>query len=197
MTRFLTVALLVGCALSSVAADDKNRIVLDEKEQAFADLMQDAVLVGNFTVNRSRPADESGGPRGKQTPERYGIKSIQKVSDDQWLVNSQIKYGKLDVTVPVPVQVHFANDTPVLSVTDLTIPLVGSEFTARVMFYDDQYAGTWRHGKVGGLMYGKVEKAAPAPAPVAPPTAGETTTKSNEPSSGSTSGERPSQPAKP
>ena len=74
-------------------------------------------------------------------------------------VNSNIKYGKLDVTVPVPVEVHFASDTPVLCVTDLSIPLVGEGFTARVMFFDDQYAGTWRHGKVSGLMYGRVEKA--------------------------------------
>jgi len=201
MTRFLTaaltVALLVGCGVSSAIAEDKSNVVLDEKEKAFSDLMQDAVLVGNFTVNRNRPADEAGGARGKQTPERYGIKSIKKVSDDQWLVNSQIKYGKLDVTVPVPVQVHFANDTPVLSVTDLTIPLVGSEFTARVMFYDNQYAGTWRHGKVGGLMYGKVEKATPATTDAGPPAAEAGAPKSKETSPGSRSTERPSTPEKP
>jgi hypothetical protein len=80
------------------------------------------------------------------------------------------------VTVPVPVQVHFANDTPVLSVTDLTIPLVGSEFTARVMFFDNQYAGTWRHGKVGGLMYGRVEKATPAEAATPPEKSGQNAT---------------------
>jgi hypothetical protein len=35
-------------------------------------------------------------------------------------------------------------------------------FTARVLFYEDRYAGTWQHGKVGGHMFGKIEKAKPA-----------------------------------
>jgi len=167
MKWFCAVALVCSLALPSAKADEKTPVAMDEKEQAFADLMKDAVLVGNFTVNRPGREGDSASPPWKETPERYGIKGIQKVSDHNWLVHSQIKYGKLDVTVPVPVQVHFANDTPVLSVTDLTIPLVGSEFTARVMFFDNQYAGTWRHGKVGGLMYGRLEKAAPAEAPAA------------------------------
>lgn len=165
MDRFCVFAAVIACAMSTTQADDKQAVALNEKEQAFVELMQDAVLVGNFTVNKEKPGTENG----KLTPERYGIKSITKLSDDQWTVNSQIKYGQLDVTVPVPVQVHFANDTPVLSVTDLTIPLVGDGFTARVMFFDNQYAGTWRHGKVGGLMYGRVEKAKPAAAGETPP----------------------------
>ncbi len=141
-------------AVSTAIADEKPAVALNEKEKAFSELLGNAVLVGNFTVNRQRPDKEGG----RQNPERYGIKSVTKVSDGKWLVNSQIKYGSLDVTVPVPVDVHWANDTPVLSVTDLSIPLVGDEFTARVMFFDGQYAGTWRHGKVTGLMFGKIEK---------------------------------------
>ncbi len=160
MKRLWIVTALLVSVISSAGADD--RPALSDREQAFADLLQDAVLVGHFTVNRAKPGKENG------NPERYGIKSLTKLSDDNWTVNSQIKYGDLDVTVPVPVQVHFANDTPVLSVTDLTIPLVGDGFTARVMFFDDQYAGTWRHGKVGGLMYGKIEKAKAAAGASAP-----------------------------
>ena len=162
MKRFCVLAAMVALAVSPSLADDKKAeakspVSMNEKEQAFADLMQDAVLVGNFSVNRERPGKDPS----KLTPERYGIKSITKKSGNEWTVNSNIKYGQLDVTVPVPVEVHFANDTPVLCVTDLSIPLVGEGFTARVMFFDNQYAGTWRHGKVGGLMYGRVEKAKP------------------------------------
>jgi len=176
MKRFGLIAMLLACAISPVGADEKPAVPLDENEKAFVELMKDSVLVGNFTVNRQRPDGEGDKEGGKQSPERYGIKSIEKKPDGTWQVHSQIKYGKLDVTVPVPVKVHFANDTPVLSVTDLTIPLVGSEFTARVMFFDNQYAGTWRHGKVGGLMYGRVEKGKP---PV-PPAADQPSTKSEE-----------------
>lgn len=134
---------------------------LNEKEQAFADLLKDAALVGNFTVEGGK----RGGPDTGRQKDRYVIKSAIKVGEDSWLINSQIVYGKFDVTVPVPVKVYWADDTPVLSVTDLSIPLMGSEFGARVLFYDNRYAGTWSHGKVGGLMFGAVEK---AEAPAAP-----------------------------
>ena len=162
MKRFWLVALLLVAGVGPAVSDDKPETPLNDKEKAFVELMQDAVLVGNFNVNKERPGKEAG----NQTPERYGIKSITKVGPDQWVVNSQIKYGTLDVTVPVPVQVHWANDTPILSVTDLSIPLVGDGFTSRVMFFDGQYAGTWRHGKVSGLMFGKLEKAKPVEPPV-------------------------------
>lgn len=161
MKRFCLIAVLLVAGVGPASSDDKPEVALNDREKAFVELLQDAVLVGNFNVNREQPGKEGG----NQTPERYGIKSITKVSDGQWLVNSQIKYGKLDVTVPVPVQVHWANDTPILSVTDLTIPLVGAGFTSRVMFFDGQYAGTWRHGKVSGLMFGKLEKAKPSETP--------------------------------
>jgi hypothetical protein len=135
-------------------------------ERAFMELLRDAVLVGSFTI------DQDGAERGERNSERYAIRSITKVRDDRWLVNAQITYGQLDVTVPVPVEVHWANDTPILSVTDLSIPLVGSEFTARVMFFDGRYAGTWRHGQVGGLMFGRIERGAaesPVPEAKSPP----------------------------
>ncbi len=45
-----------------------------------------------------------------------------------------------------------------VSLTDLTIPGLGT-FTARVLFYEDRYAGTWQHGKVGGHMFGKIQPA--------------------------------------
>ena len=33
----------------------------------------------------------------------------------------------------------------------------GEAFSARVLFYDDRYAGTWDHGDYGGMMYGTIE----------------------------------------
>lgn len=149
----------------SAAEPSGEAVALNDREQAFSDLLNNSALVGTFTVERG---DKKGGGDRPLHEERYVIKGVKKLSDGQWVINSQIVYGKFDVTVPVPVQVDWAGDTPVLSVTDLTIPLVGSEFTARVMFYDGRYAGTWRHGKVGGLMFGRVETSAEAPSKSAP-----------------------------
>ena len=63
--------------------------------------------------------------------------------------------------------VKFAGDTPVISLTNYTVPGFGA-FTARVVIYDDVYAGTWASAKPGskhgGTMFGKIVK---NPAPVA------------------------------
>ena len=38
----------------------------------------------------------------------------------------------------------FVDDTPIILMTDATIPGMGT-FTARVFFHGDLYAGTWEH----------------------------------------------------
>ena len=59
---------------------------------------------------------------------------------------------------PLPLEVKWAgNDTPMITLTDLTI-LNQGPFSARVLFYNGKYAGTWSHGKVGGHMFGKIVK---------------------------------------
>ncbi|QDU39938.1 hypothetical protein Mal4_42920 [Maioricimonas rarisocia] len=132
---------------------------LNEQEQAFQELLQNAVLVGTFSVD---------GRNGSPKPERYTINGVTKVQGDRWIVQARITYGDTDIPVPVPVKVHWAGDTPMISVTNLSIPLVGSQFTSRVLFYGDRYAGTWQHGKVGGHMWGRIEKAKETPSGNAP-----------------------------
>ncbi len=123
---------------------------LEPHEQAFVELMSSAVMTGTFSM----------GDKPDQSPkqEKYTIQSVRKVSGDDWIVTARVTYGKIDVPVPVPVKMKWAGDTPVLQVTNLSIPLIGDSFTARVMFYEDYYAGAWWHGKVGGQMWGKLTK---------------------------------------
>jgi hypothetical protein len=52
---------------------------------------------------------------------------------------------------------RFAGDTPMISMTDHTIPALGT-FSVRVFFYGDRYSGTWQHGTFGGHMFGNIEK---------------------------------------
>jgi hypothetical protein len=51
----------------------------------------------------------------------------------------------------------WAGDTPIIEMTDVTIPRLGT-FSARVFFYGDRYAGTWQHGQYGGHMFGRIQK---------------------------------------
>ena len=143
---------LLTCLFSSATlfAQDAPKVELTDAEQQFVDQMTKSVMVGRFTIDGRENRD----PR----PERYTIESVTKINGKNWIVQARITYGKYDLPVPVPVQMIWAGDTPVLQVTDLKIPLMGEGFTARVMFYKDRYAGSWYHGEVGGHMIGTIEK---------------------------------------
>lgn len=107
-------------------------------------------LVGRFTV--------SGREDREPRPEEYTITSAMKLPDgDMWLIKSRVKYGDKDMTVPIPLEIKWAGDTPVITLTDLTIPGLGT-FTSRVVIYENRYAGTWQHGNVGGNLFGRIEK---------------------------------------
>lgn len=124
-------------------------------EHEFASRMSGVVLVGYFTID---------GQKNPPKEERYEITKATKVEGDDWLIQARVKYGNVDVNVPIKLQVYWANDTPVMTLTDLTIPGLGT-FTSRVLFHGDRYVGTWQHGEHGGHMYGRLEKAAAAQPP--------------------------------
>lgn len=132
----------------------------EKREKAFAEKLTGATLVGHFTVN---------GRQGQPGEERYEITSVKKLAGEMWVITARVKYGQRDVTVPIPLPVRWAGDTPVVCLTDLTIPNLGT-YTARVLFYGDQYAGTWSAGggaDHGGHLWGRIEKAGANAAPKA------------------------------
>lgn len=115
---------------------------------AFAKKMTNSTLVGNFTVD---------GQTGSLTEERYDLKSVSKMPrGDYWLFKARIRYGDHDVTVPLPLEVKWAGQTPVITLNNVPIPGLGT-FDARVLIDGNRYAGTWQHGEVGGLLFGRVE----------------------------------------
>ena len=124
----------------------------EELEKAFAERLTGAVLVGNFSVVGNDPKPPS--------PERYELKKVSKVQGDFWQFEARIKYKTTDVTVPLVLKVVWAEDTPMITLTDATLPGLGAGFSTRVLFDNDRYAGTWQHGKVGGHLWGTIEKAA-------------------------------------
>jgi hypothetical protein len=128
-------------------------------EQKFAEDLSGVVFAGNYSVTAA----------GKETPaamEKYTINRVSKVKDkdDTWLFVTRIQYGKTDLEVPLALKVKWAGDTPVITLTNLTIPGLGT-FTSRVLIYGDRYAGTWQHGKTGGHLWGRIEKIEKGPEP--------------------------------
>ncbi len=119
-------------------------------EAAFSKLLTGATLVGNFTTDSDQPVD----PSQLLRPDRYELATVNKVKDDFWL----FVYVHKGVPIPLTMKVLWAGKTPVLTLDEFTIAGMGT-FSARLMFHEDRYAGTWQHGKVGGLMFGKIETA--------------------------------------
>jgi hypothetical protein len=118
-----------------------------------------ATLVGQFTVN--------GGGDVRPSAERYELVSVKHIEGDMWLITARIKYGPHDVTVPLPLPIRWAGDTPVITLDDFSVPGLGS-YSARVMIYDDRYMGYWSAKDHGGYLFGAVEK--PGEKPAAAPT---------------------------
>jgi len=136
----LTVLGIFSFLLLTHAEDDKARFAKFAKEMA------GVKLVGQFTID---------GKEG-QSKEEYTIQTVKKLPQgDLWLFTARVKYGGTNLVVPMPVPVKWAGVTPVISMTNLKIPLLGT-FSAQVVLDGNRYAGTWQHGKVGGHMFGAI-----------------------------------------
>ena len=103
---------------------------------------------GQFTID---------GGQGPPSPESYVIGEVSHEGENNWVINARITYGDRDISFPVPVQVRWAGRTPVITLDSVTIPPLGT-FDARVLMRKGSYAGTWRHGKKGGHLFGKYLK---------------------------------------
>jgi hypothetical protein len=131
--------------------------------QGFARLLTGATLSGSFTIDREQADGEPAKPPHE---EEYTISSATHLGGELWLITSRIRYGDVDATVPVPVAVKWAGNTPVITLDEVTLPGMGT-FSSRVLFHGNRYAGTWQHDEVGGLMFGRVRPKNDAAAPPA------------------------------
>jgi hypothetical protein len=130
----LAVVLVVGCRKAS------------DPEKQLEKMMTGAVLVGHSTHDgRDKLSGE----------ERYSIDHVTKVTGDVWMFQARMKLEGHEIPVPIPVTIKWAGDTPVIEVTDLSIPGMGS-YTARVVLYRDRYAGTWSGKNHGGQLFGAI-----------------------------------------
>jgi hypothetical protein len=115
-------------------------------EKKFQESMSGVTLVGNST-RLNKP--------GVSAEEKYVIEKVSKMSGDLWLFQTRLRFGSHDLPLPLPITVKWAGDTPMISLTDVSIPGLGT-YTARVLIYRDQYAGTWSGKNEGGQLFGRV-----------------------------------------
>ena len=126
---------------------------LSPNEQRFQEMLSGVTLVGHFTITGEEDQDTL-------RKEKYTIAKVTKLNDDYWFFFARIQYRGRDVTVPLKLEVKWADDTPIITLTDLELPNLGT-YTARVIIYRGQYAGTWSGGKYGGHLFGTITKNTP------------------------------------
>jgi hypothetical protein len=120
---------------------------IDEIKKEWAKKLSGADLIGFYTTDGQNPKD--------QRKDRYRMSTVSVAQDDRWIFT----YLHNNIPIPLALKVKMAGDTPVIIMDEFKIAGMGT-FSARVMFHGDRYAGTWQHGKVGGLMFGRLDTAA-------------------------------------
>lgn len=139
-----------GATAQGAEADEAGDTPLTPAEQAFANQLTGATLVGNFTV----------GDGGAAKPERYEIGEVRRVGTGQWLIPARIVYGDKNVMLPITLPVEWAGDTAVIKVDKVGFPGLGT-YSARVLIHDGRYAGYWHGGGAGGHLFGTIIKPTP------------------------------------
>jgi len=139
-SALLTALLLPGCGRK------KPPESLQDRDQRFQAMMSGVTLVGKSVMwNRE----------GLSGEERYVISKVSRLTGDTWVFQARLDFGSHNFPVPVPVHILWAGDTPIITLTNLTIPGLGT-YTARVLLYGDQYAGTWSGHGTGGQLFGRI-----------------------------------------
>ena len=127
---------------------DKEKAEQKALHDKLAKYLSGTKWTGNFTMGDD-----------KKITEYYEILSAEKSEyGDSWNLIARIKYGGQDRTFPLPpIDIKFAGKTPVITVDKVLFPGFGT-FDARVVIRRGKYAGTWQHDRVGGHMFGTIER---------------------------------------
>ena len=149
------IAALAACALicgliSAGRAEEPAKAAspTPEQEAKFIATLTNATLKGRWSGFKD-------GQLGPEKDESYHIASVKKLEGDKWQINARLKYGEKDIELPIFVQVKWAGDTPVLVVDKLSLG-TSRTYSARVMIYENTYAGWWTAPDHGGLLSGLI-----------------------------------------
>ncbi len=119
-----------------------------ELEAKFIAMLTNATLTG-------RACTVKDGQLGPDKEDTYTVVSAAKTSGDNWTITARVSRNGNSFDIPLPIKVQWAGDTPVLIIDNLAFGGPRT-YTARVLFYDNGYAGTWSAGDHGGLVNGVI-----------------------------------------
>lgn len=157
MNRFSNVTvLLLFCVLSAVVTVKTSKAQGDaDIEAKFIVMLKDATLKGTWAPVQQ---GKLGGERGDDS---YRIARVEKLADGKWSVVSIFKLGDRQMEFPISASVKFAGDTSVLILDNVRAGPGKANWSARVMFHEDVYAGRWWETAVpehGGTIAGTIQR---------------------------------------
>lgn len=129
----------------------------EQLEKEFQEALTGATLEGTWQMTGKDGL--KGGGLTDPKPDKYTIKSATKTGGDNWVIVAQIDFGDNDAFIPVPVRVVWAEDTAIITLNDLAVPMIGT-YSARVMIHNGFYSGVWycNAKNYGGVMQGRILK---------------------------------------
>jgi hypothetical protein len=154
-----TVTALSFLSIAPLLAQETKALSQEDLEAKFKEAMTAITMSGRWCPIKD-------GVLGEEKEDNYTIVSVEKGNGDAWTINAKMKYGNREVVAPIPVQVKWAGDTAVIVVDKLSIPgsngYGGVTYSARVLVYENVYAGSWNGGNRAGLLKGLIKKDKPA-----------------------------------
>ena len=132
-----------------------------EVEAKFIAMLKNATLKGTWA-----PV-QKGKLGGEHSDDNYRIARVVKSAGDKWSIVSVFTMRDKEIEFPIPSSVKFAGDTAVLILDDVRAGQGNANWSARVMFHDDVYAGRWwetKNREHGGTIAGTITRA-PEPKP--------------------------------
>jgi hypothetical protein len=156
MPRLLSL-LVVALICSPHTALAQTPPTTAEREADLTAMLSGATLEGSFTVSGRGDANEDA---PKLTNDKYTLGEVKKVdaAKNLWVFPTRIQYSDKDFTIPLTLPIEWAGDTPVVVVDNVGLPGMGT-FSARVLFFNDHYAGYWQHGDSTGNLFGTIHRA--------------------------------------
>lgn len=162
LLAFLQLPFLWLPAAGEVPNAEAGETALNALETALVATLQEATFIGRW-----HPIAD--GEVGAERRDQYRIAGAEKIGDNRWIIRARLSAEVPDLIIPVPLRIEWAGDTPVLIVDDFGLPGM-NPYSARVLIFDDTYAGTWSGGGMAGLIGGIIVREANA---AKPPTDGE------------------------
>ena len=157
MSRIACSALCRSLLLASV-------LTLSQSAHAQGDADVEAkfiAMLNQATLNGSWAPVQQGKLGGERGDDRYRIARVEKSAEGRWSIVSVINTRDRQIEFAIPVTVKFAGDATVLLLDNVRSGQGSANWSARVMFHDDVYAGRWwetANREHGGTIAGTITR---------------------------------------